>query len=310
MRTYFRLLRVPNLLIIVFTQYVIRQALILPFGVPHALSHSHFFLLALSTMLIAAAGYIINDYYDLDVDRINKAQKITIGTSVSKKAALNIYTTLNVLGVLIGIYLGFRVGLYNLGFIHIIAAGLLWQYSVSFKKQPFIGNAIVALLSALVLLNVALFDLVPALSEEELELSRSIIYVIIGYASFAFMTTLIREVVKDLEDIKGDSEMGYQTLPIRWGEKKAKVLVIALSILCLSGIAVILSRLLLSDLISLGYVLLAVVVPFIYFIYRLWKAQTARGYHKAANLVKLIMLNGVLSIVVFTLSLYIQWNYA
>ncbi len=163
-----------------------------------------FHLLVLSTVLIAAGGYIINDYFDIKIDRINKPHRVWIGKTISRRSALLTHQIFSGLAILLVFPLGWKaVG------IHIFSTGLLWLYASGFKKKPFIGNFVVALLTALVIAEVAIIYS-PA---------NRLIYM---YAVFAFFINLIREIVKDMEDIRGDEHHGARTLPILYGIHKTK----------------------------------------------------------------------------------------
>lgn len=166
----------------------------------------HFHLLVFTTVLIAAAGYIINDYFDIKIDRINKPDHVWIGKTISRRNALLIHQLFSGAGIVLAFPIGWKAVLINM-----FSVGLLWFYASGFKKKPFIGNLVVALLTALVIAEIALIY----------DPGNRLIYM---YAVFAFFINLIREIIKDMEDIRGDEHHGAKTLPILYGIHKTKKL--------------------------------------------------------------------------------------
>jgi 4-hydroxybenzoate polyprenyltransferase len=223
-----RLIRIPNLLIIALTMYLFRYCLIGKMldlrGVWLGLSDTDFLLLTLSVIVIAAAGYIINDYFDVSIDAVNKPEKVIIGRHISPDTAFRIYVALNVLGIIAGFYLALKVGNYKLGFINLLSAGLLWLYSSLYKKKFLLGNLVIAFLSALVPLIVAFFE--PMREYASFGFIKA-------YAAFAFLMTLVREIIKDIEDIEGDKAEGATTMPVYIGIIPSKIIAVFLSLLML-----------------------------------------------------------------------------
>jgi 4-hydroxybenzoate polyprenyltransferase len=234
------------------------------------------FILASSTAIIAAAGYIINDYYDIKIDLINKPERVVIGKSITRRYALLFHTVLSVSGVLIGFFLGWQIGV-----IHFMSAFLLWWYSNSLKRQPFIGNFVVAWLTGIsvVIVNV-LYDTTNAL--------------VIIYALFAFFMTLVREIIKDMEDLKGDNTFGCKTLPIIWGIRNTKLVLYLL--LAIFVLLVILMNLFYAQLPDY-YFIVFLFAPLTLFVYRLMSADTKKDFYKLSQWCKVIMLLGVVSMI-------------
>ena len=296
---FFKLIRWKNLVIVALTQYLIRYTLLIPFVDFLSLNDMQFLLLVISTVLVAAAGYIINDYFDIQVDQHNK-RKIIVGNSIKRREAMALHFIFSGLGVGIGFFLGWKVGMWNLGFINLFSASALWFYSTHFKRNYLSGNLLISLLSALVLLIVALYDILPA--SEQNDINAIVVFKIICiYAAFAFITTLIREIVKDLEDLEGDQKMGYETYAIVSGKKKAKNLVQTLSLLTILGVACILYSQFQADLYSFLYVLFFVEFPFLFFLWKLKKAKKSADFYSLSSWIKIIMLSGTLSMLVFAL---------
>ena len=198
-----KLTRFGNLIIIALTQYFTAGFLI---GM-HTLNDVNLFFLSLSTVLIAAGGYIINDYYDVKIDYINKPDRVVIGKSITRRYAILFHIALSVAGIVIGFYLSWKIGGVN-----VLSVFLLWLYSNTLKRLPFVGNLTVAFLTGLAVIIVDLFY----------GKDNSLVLI---YALFAFFMTLVREVIKDMEDLKGDNSFGCKTLPIVWGIRKKKILI-------------------------------------------------------------------------------------
>jgi 4-hydroxybenzoate polyprenyltransferase len=306
MTTYFKLFRWSNLLVIALTQVLLRYTIIEPLlqqnGYSLALSDIDFVLLVLATLFISAAGYAINDYFDLRTDRINKPQKTILGKSVSRRAAIFYHSLFNIVAVIIGLYLSLKLGEWNLVFIFIAVPTLLWMYSVRYKRKIFIGNAIIALLSAFVIAIVWIFEYhaVSKLHQPSQEVLQCISFYTRIYGAFAFLTTLIREIVKDIEDIKGDSKIGCKTIPILWGIKATKKLVVFLCIILfvfIAGFQYHMSRYG-FDLI-IAYMLLMVQIPLIIFINKTITAREKTDYGALSSLAKGIMVMGIISMVLF-----------
>lgn len=267
-----RLTRFWNLVIIGMSQYFAAIFLI----ERELLFDWKLFLLASSTAIIAGAGYIINDYYDIKIDLINKPERVVIGKSVTRRYALFFHSVLSITGILVGFILSWKIGV-----IHFLSVFLLWWYSNSLKRQPFIGNFVVAWLTSIsiVLVNI-LYDLSNPL--------------VIIYALFAFFMTLIREIVKDMEDLKGDNTFGCKTLPIVWGIRKTKWIIYVL--LVLLGASVVLLNERYSQL-PLSYFLIFLFIPLGLLLVRLFGADTRKDFYWLSQWCKIIMLFGVVSMV-------------
>lgn len=276
---FIKLTRVPNLLIIAFTQYF--AAIFLVDHPNHELNRLfdvRLFLLVLSTSMIAAAGYIINDYYDIKIDYVNKPEKVVVGKLIKRRIVLVSHSVLNFLGILIGFYLGFYIGVINL-----TAAFLLWLYSNRLKRLPFIGNLLISVLTGLSLITIAV-------------LYRKNADLLVCYATFAFSITLIREIIKDMEDIRGDMRFGSETLPIIWGFRKTKMFLYFL-IGTFMALFVYLADYL--DNAVLNNFFLILIFPILYLIYLLYQADTQRKFFYLSVYCKIIMLAGILSMVFF-----------
>ena len=248
---FLKLIRYKNLLIIVITQYLMRWCVIAPFlntiNQEMQFSEGLFALLVLSTVLIAAAGYAINDYFDVKTDFANHPESVIVGTKISRRWAMTYNNIFNFIGVAIGFWISYKIELINLGFLFLFVSGGLWFYSALYKKQLIIGNLIVALFAALVPLLTVIYE-IPLLNKvitpnrppvEATVVSIMFLY-ITGYSVFAFFTTLAREILKDIEDIEGDDISGRQTIPVTWGIKTSKSIVISILSIILILLSIIL----------------------------------------------------------------------
>lgn len=231
---FIRLLRPINLVIIAFTMYAMRwgvlYALTRGYRVPgeFQLSEFDFFLTVLVMVLLAGAGNMINDYFDLKVDRVNKPDRVIVGRTVKRRVVMLGHHGLNILATVIAGWVSFRQGQPWLIFVPIIMAALLWFYSLLFKRRLWVGNFVVATLVAVVPIWAGVFE-IPLLEQTLIRIGgngKAFNFEawrwMIGYAGFAFWTTLIREIQKDIEDQKGDQQAGFKTLPIVWGRKGAR----------------------------------------------------------------------------------------
>ena len=271
---FFKLIRINNLLIIFFTQWMIRYFLI--DGI-NQWPELDFYLLTLSTILIAAGGYIINDYYDVKIDLINKPSELVVGKTFSRRNAIISHLVVSFFGVFIGLLASWKIALIN-----ILCGLLLWLYSNRLKQLPLFGNLAIALLTSLSVIVLIIFYKQP----------NPAIFV---FALYAFFITLIREIIKDIEDMKGDSAFGCQTLPISIGLVKTKYVIYStLGILTFSYI--MLSKYL--EINSLSYVIysMALAMMLAYFGFYVFKADTKKEFTYLSQYTKLIMLVGVLGI--------------
>jgi 4-hydroxybenzoate polyprenyltransferase len=305
----FRLIRFPNLLIIAATQYAMRYLIMQPLlpadDFELQFGDLQFFLLVLSTIFIAAAGYIINDYFDTRTDLINKPARVVVGVEIGRRVAMILHAMLNIIGVGIGIYLGFYIDLPALSFVFLLATGLLWFYSTNYKRQFLVGNLTVAFLTGLVPMMVVLFE-IPLLNrvygQQMLQNSVNFNYMLAwvgGFGFFAFLTTLIREIIKDAEDFEGDAAYGMKTLPIVLGIRWTRWVLVALTGFTLFTLIYLLLKYILNsvepaDYYSLVYFIVFLLLPLLLLAVLVALAHNRRAFHTASTLIKLIMLTGIL----------------
>lgn len=339
---FIKLIRFPNLLIIVLTQYAIRLGIIYPImynfsggqditNVGLKMTELDFFLLSLSTVMIAAAGYIINDYFDVKVDRVNRPTKIIVGNHIKRRVAMGAHIVINTIAILLGAYLAYKFGNWKLVFIQVLSAGALWYYSTMFKKQVLIGNLVVALLAAMVPFVAGLYELIlqhattddtvnallfrleeyTPFEDVEVLLIQTLNYVmywVAGIAVFAFISTIIREIIKDAEDYEGDKKYFSNTLVVVYGKEKAKLLAQGLVVIMIGMIAYFQYLQMIENpggeetymaqaqtraLITVMYLLFAVQIPLVFVLYKLKLAKVKEDYHRLSTSMKFVMLTGI-----------------
>jgi len=289
---------------IAFTQCVMRYAVILPLaqshGVEFQLSGFTFFCLVFSTMCTAAAGYAINDYFDVKTDKINRPDKVVVGKYISRRKTMLSHIVLCATGILLGGYVTWAAGIPELVMVYIAASGILWLYSTIYKRQFLIGNVIVALSFALVPMMV-LLDIPPIYStygqillDKGANLNFAMFW-ILGVAVFAFLTALSHEIIKDAEDFEGDVAYGYNSLPVVLGDQCTKWAIIGINVSVVAMLGIVYGWFLrhMAGYFSFFYILLLLVVPVTLISWKVLKATTCDDYRRAGNWMKLVMLAGI-----------------
>lgn len=325
MKDFLKLIRWQNLLIVIMTMILMRYFVIEPliskvsvvlFGadgveVPMQLKQPwyDFLVLVIATVCITAGGYVINDYFDIQTDLINRG-KVIVDSRISRRKAMMWHNILNVVGVAAGFYVSWKAGYFLLGTVFLIVSGLLYFYSASYKRQFLIGNLLVALLTAMVPMMVVFFEW-PALykfyfaNAVQLPKLGFLFYWTGGFAFFAFLTTLAREIIKDIEDFEGDIAYGRNTMPVVIGIPGSKIVSVGLvaSVLVLLYLTWFFY---LRDNYTLIYLSLTLSIPLIYVIFRVLAGQSKKHLHSASNAMKIAMLSGILySLLVKAI---ITWN--
>jgi 4-hydroxybenzoate polyprenyltransferase len=269
----------------------------------------NFILLVAATVLITAGGYVINDYFDIKTDIINKG-KVIVGTKIPRRKAMMWHNIFNITGVAAGFYISWKAGYIMLGVLFLLVSGLLYFYSASYKRQFLIGNIIVALLTALVPLLVIAYEWPAlyryyALNAESLPAFNFIIYWVGGFALFAFLTTLTREIIKDIEDYDGDIAYGRNTVPVVLGVLYAKIVSISLIVLTVALLYLV-WYFFINDIITLVYISAVIILPLIFVVYKLVVSSNRKQLHKASTVMKIVMLTGILYSVV--VKVILTWN--
>jgi 4-hydroxybenzoate polyprenyltransferase len=302
---YARLVRLPNLIILALSQYFVRYSLIMPvYDSRNAALHTgnvDFALLVFSSMLIAAAGYIINDYFDIRIDAVNRPNKIILHKFIRLRTAIIVYYVLAILGCLVGIFVAFKVGYIFLGGVHIIISVALWFYSLKYKRIPFAGNFTVAILAAVSPAIIWLFEFF-ALTKDGIAFTSLIKYFpkinifIAGFAILAFLVTLIREMIKDIEDIEGDRSFRCRTLPIVYGIPLMRKIILAITGFTLGFTVFVTVKLFQWEFRLLAWYFAVVIGLFwFYYLLQFFKAKEKKDYHFLSTILKILILAGVLS---------------
>lgn len=295
-----KLVRYPNLLFIVLTQLGLHYLVILPIlhdaQVVSTLSHLDVALLVLSTVLIAAGGYIINDYFDVQIDRVNKPDRVFIDRSIKRRVAILLHQIFSGVAVLIGVYLAWKAHNLKLAAIQPIVVGFLWFYSTGYKKQPLTGNVVVSFLTGLVVLIVGIYQSDLFYNPEAAYAAYAVFIRLFFYFVFAFVVSLMREIVKDMEDVEGDERFGCRTLPILIGINKTKWVVYALAALTFLLVLYIeVSRYHARDFLTIIYLLQTLQVPLGVVVWQLVVADSPKHFRRVSTLIKLLMLMGIFS---------------
>lgn len=304
---FFKLIRWPNLVFIVITQWLFYYCIMLPAyeQFENTFQYLSFVMLGwltASSVLIAAAGYIINDYFDLNIDQINKPDTMVVQRVIKRRWAMVWHMNFSALGVLIAFYISYKIGNWWIGPVNLLCVVLLWFYSTTFKKKNLVGNIIISLLTAWVILVLYVSELEVLRLQDPIyrEVIKRIFKLAILYGGFAFIISLTREVVKDIEDMQGDEKYGCRTMPIAWGIPATKVFAgVWLIVLVLAVIVVQAYGIILGWYVGVMYALLFIVLPVGLVLRKLYLAVAIKDFHQISRYIKLIMLTGILSILFF-----------
>lgn len=302
---FLKLIRYQNLLLIAFMQLVIRFGYLELINIPLSLWYWQYSLLILATVLIAAGGYVINDIFDQETDAENKPNKMIVGKSISESKAYTIYISLTIAGVACGFILANSVEHPNFAVVFVLIATLLYFYASTLKQIALVGNIVVALLLAFSVIIIGMFDIFPntfEINRQQMTLAFSIL---LDYAKFAFIINLVREIIKDIQDINGDNSQGMRTLPIIIGVAKTKI--IAFILLLLPSLYLLYySKTYLFEnnlFYGLAYIMGLVITPMIMCLVQIWNAKEKNDYQKISTFLKLIIFFGIISIAVVTLNI-------
>lgn len=302
---YLKLIRYQNLLLLALMQLIFRFGYLELINIPLSLWYWQYALLITATVLIAAGGYVINDIFDQETDLENHSKKTIIGNSITESKAYIIYASLTISGVLCGFILANSVEKSNFAVIFVLIATLLYFYASALKQIAVVGNVIVATLLAFSVIIIGIFDIVPNtfdFNQKQMMLAFSILF---DYAKFAFIINLVREIIKDIEDIKGDTLQEMKTLPILIGVSKTnKIAFVLLLVPVLYLFYYVKSNLFDNNLLySVFYMIALVIAPMIICLIKIWNAKEKSDYTQISKLLKLIIFFGILSIAVITLNI-------
>lgn len=298
-------MRPVNLIIIAITMIALRYLILIPVladsGIKVIISNIDFLVLVLGTMLIAGAGNMINDYFDIKPDRLNKHHHVIVGKHVKRRVAMVLHVVFSTLGFILSAYVAIKYSIPWMLLFQVIAITLLWLYSASFKNSFLGGNLIVAFLTACIPLLVISFDLPVIFKSEGFSFPylqapiykfKVAIFISLCYAGFAFFLNLIREIQKDMADIRGDKEIGAKTMPIELGIPSTRRIVNTLTLFVIILIIYIQQRFI-ADKISSVYILLFIILPLILSAAKLRKANKSKQFLKVTLYTKIAMAGGL-----------------
>jgi len=308
LRSFFQLIRAKNLLIVAISQVLLFYKLIYlstDDGVSD-LSIPLFLLLVLSTVIIAASGYVVNDIIDAPIDRINKPKKQIVAKSLSIKNAWFLYWSIVIVGFVISFYVAYQIDNIPLVLIYPAAVLLLYFYSKYFKKNGFLGNLVVSIFCAFVagIIWFAERQFVAYLTEADPQLGQWVIEVFLAYMIFGFLATLYREIIKDIEDIDGDKALNYKTLPITMGIDRSKFtsqiigwfLLVLIVLWGIHQIQFYIDQT--FPLANISFLILFLITPLVFVIFKTKKAEVKEDYSKISSLLKLLMVSGLIYILI------------
>lgn len=299
---YLKLIRYKNLLLIALMQSLFHFGFLKYQTNFLALNSWQFGLLILATLCIAAGGYIINDIEDQYTDSINKPERQTIGKTIEENFAFYLYMGLTIIGVSIGYYLSTVIGKNSFVACFIIIGMLLYMYSTSLKKIPILGNIIIACILAFSVLIIGFFDIFPATYGENYSSQMYLFSILLDFAIFAFIINFIREMIKDVEDVNGDYNADINTLPVLLGTKRTLKVIMAITIIAIIIFLYYIAINFVNSTLILGYSLFFILGPLVFFFIKLLSAKNKADFTLLSNILKFVMLFGILAIGVIQLN--------
>lgn len=300
MKNFLKLIRIEQLTFIALVQLILKYTF-LDYATVQALANWQYALLVVASLCIAAGGFIINDIFDVEVDAINRPNQVYIGTYFSEKTAYNWYFGLNIVGVGIGFYLSRVVERPSYAAIFIICSALYYVYSNGLKQIPIIGNGIVALLMAINLLVIGFFNLFPTVYKGNEALIMNLFSIIVDYAIMIFLLFFAQEILKTIKNKEGDSQCELTTVATTFGIKKALLLVSSLILILLAFIVYYLITNLAYMPYVIGYFILLMIAPLLFFILRSFQANTQRDFILLEKILKVVSVTTMLSLSVIVL---------
>ena len=305
-KAYLRIIRPANLAIMAVMLLLVRYAIFIPIfrsnGLEGLMPGWQFLLLVVATLCIGAGGYVINDVLDIELDRVNKPEKQVIGRQISDVTGNKLHFNLTAVGIAFGIAFSYFSGNIFLAVMFVIIPTALFYYSFKYKYLPAVGNLVVALLAAMVVMIYWLFEFYNLKSQPDLFVDASLSFpqlnrFVLAFAIFAFITTLTREIIKDAEDITGDTRFGCRTLPVVFGYNATRYIVLGLILLILACIAWYQFILTGTGYSLMAYFLGITELLLIYSAIKTMSARDKKDWGSLSTIFKLIMVSGMLSLV-------------
>lgn len=302
---FLQLIRYKNLLLLALMQLIIRFGYLEQIHIPLSLFYWQYALLILATVLIAAGGYVINDIFDQETDQHNKPNKVIIGTFISETTAYSIYAALTIAGVACGFVLSNSISHPNFAILFVLIATLLYIYASTIKQIAVIGNILIAALLAFSVIIIGIFDIFPNTFESNQQQMALAFSILLDYAKFAFFINLVREMIKDIEDIEGDKIQEMKTLPIIIGTIKTTKIAFILLLVPTLYLFYYLNQYLFSNNLYYGifYLMILVIAPIILCLIRIWNAKEKKDFRQISIILKWIIFFGILSIWIITFNI-------
>jgi 4-hydroxybenzoate polyprenyltransferase len=301
---FLRLIRWPNLVFILLAETLFHFCIykpLYPSSTPTV--DLHFSLILLTYLFIAAAGYIINDYFDINIDQVNKPERVVVGSFISRRWVIFWHLLLSVMGIYISTIAFPFESYWHIHLSNLLTILLLWFYSTNFKKDFLIGNVVISLLTAwsIAVVYFSKFTIQEILHPNINDTANfRFAKLMVLYSVFAFILTLVREALKDMEDMEGDQKFGCKTLPIVWGLKPTKVYIGVWLIVVIGCLAFIqLYVIPFGWWYSIVYCMLTIVTPLGLVLKKLNKAYTSNDFKRLSLLVKMAMFAGIMSMLFF-----------
>ncbi len=297
---FLRLVRWPNLLFILLAESLFHFCIYKPLYPESVLTADFpFYFIVATSICIAAAGYIINDYFDVNIDQVNKPQSVVVGAHISRRWVIFWHLILSMGGVYISLVAFPFQQFIHIHFSNLLTILILWFYSTNFKRDFLIGNVVIAVLTAWTIgvVYFSKFTIIQLVHPSNMmQTDLKFFKLMILYSSFAFILTLVREALKDMEDMGGDEKFGCKTMPIAWGLQTTKVYVaVWLMVLILVLTIIQLYAIPFGWWIPIAYCVLTIIAPLVYVLFHLKQAFTSADFNRLSNWIKLAMLMGILS---------------
>ena len=304
---FLKLVRLPNLFFIALSQGLFQFCIYRPMYDGHipANDNLHFIFLSFASLLIAAAGYIINDYFDINIDEVNKPGRMVVDKVISRRWAIAWHFLLNSAGLLLTILALPFLQKWYLILANMLCMALLWFYSTSFKKKLLIGNIVISLLTAWTILIIffSKVNLGDAIGAGTTDYHRFFRFAVL-YAGFAFIISLIREAIKDMEDMPGDAKYGCRTMPIVWGVNATKVYTAVWLVVLISMVVIVMIYMLqFRWWLPVSYCIATIIFPLSIVLIKLRNSSMPKNFHQLSSITKLVMFTGILSILFFYFNL-------
>lgn len=296
MLNYLKLIRIGNLIFIALTMFLIKYGLFEPFDVAITLNLFGFSLLVLAVVCTAASGYVINDIFDAGADKINRPDRVISSNKITEKNAYRLFFLLTILGVGLGFYTSNMIGKPGFSGFFIFGSTILYLYNSQFKEYLLVGNILISIIVGLVPVGVGLYELLPAITPQNQQAQSVVFSILLDYSLFAFLINFLRELVKDQEDIDGDYNAGYKTLPIQLGKERTNKIIFIGTIFPIVFLIYYTYTYLFENILAVIYVLFLLVAPLLYFLINIWSAKKKKEYSRLSLVLKLVLFFGLISI--------------